>query len=112
MVIENDQWGKDPSVRQMRRIFAAIETRYNTLLMAMDVNVFDKRLAQWRVKTLRMFEKIWADGARSGTIQSEADMVDLYVHCFVRVITMDGVPVSRDFLPANLKVEKLVEENG
>jgi hypothetical protein len=112
MVIENDQWGKDPSVRQMRRVFAAIETRYNTLLIAMNVNVLDKRLARWRIGTLRMFEKIWADGARSGTIQREEDVVDLYMHCFMRVITIDGVPVPRDFLPVNLKVEKLVEEKG
>jgi hypothetical protein len=112
MVIENDQWGKDPSVRQMRRIFAAIETRYKTLLISMNVNFSDRRLAQWRSKTLRMFEKIWVDGARSGTIQNESDVVDLYVHCFARVITIDGVPVSRDFLPSNLKVEKLVEGKG
>jgi hypothetical protein len=109
MVIEDDNWGKDPSVRQMRRIFANIEAHYNALLLALEINAMDKRVAQWRVKTLRIFERIWAYGTQSGLMQNEEDMVDLYLHCLGRVLSIDGVFVPRALLPINLAAEKLAE---
>jgi hypothetical protein len=111
MATEYDDWGKDPSVRQMRRIFSAIEVRYNALLIALDINPMDQKVGQWRTKTLKMFERMWAYGSHSGMFRTEKDMADLYIHCLGNVLTSDGVPVSQDLLPTNHEVEKLVKEN-
>lgn len=108
--VENDEWGNDPSVRSLRRIFAAVEAGQKLLLKELQVAPFDRRLAQWRKMALHLFEQTWANSARCGVRLEEKDVPDLYLHCLARVMETRGVVVPGAALPVNDAVTGLLKE--
>ena len=45
-----DDWGFDPSVRMMRRVYERIEMVQGELLKRLSISPFDPRLRRWREK--------------------------------------------------------------
>ncbi len=43
-----DEWGHDPSVQSMRRVFSWMEEAQQELLGHLDISLFDKRLRNVR----------------------------------------------------------------
>jgi hypothetical protein len=109
-VMEEDRWGKDPSVQSMRRVFAAIEERQERLLQGAAVSSMDRRLGQWRKMVLHLFEQRWADSVRAGVSPSEADLVDLYAYCLTKVLETKGIAVPDDLSPPRTVADRLVGE--
>jgi|GEM_PF-371348 len=105
-----DEWGNDPSVRRMRRVFAAIEARQARLLDGLKVHRFDKRLGQWRKMALHLFEQRSAGAARAGVGLTEKDLADLYIYCLAKVLSTRGITVPKVALPDNAAVAVLVED--
>jgi hypothetical protein len=110
--MEEDTWGRDPSVRSMRRVFAAMETGQEQGLRAAGISPLDGRLGQWRKTALRMFEERWAESAHSGANLTEQDVTDLYVRCLATVLEKDCIAVPSDLLPTDPVVDRLVEEKS
>ena len=108
--MDQDEWGRDPAVRGMRRIFAAIEAAQGGFLDKLNIGPMDRRLGQWRRMALHLFEKTWADSERSGRSLDEKDVVDLYLHCLAWVLKSKGVVAPNGSLPDNLAVQHLIEE--
>lgn len=108
--MEVDDWGRDPAVQGMRRVFAAAESAQGRLLKELNISPFDKRLRQWRKMALRVFEQNWARAARYGNALTEKDVGDLYAHCLARVLGTKGAPVPKEALPGNRTIEGLLEE--
>ncbi|MGD0228734.1 MAG: hypothetical protein ABSC19_00045 [Syntrophorhabdales bacterium] len=104
-----DDWGRDPSVQSLRRIFKAVEAKQGRLLEGLDIRRFDKRLGQWRKMTLHLFEERWTDAARSGVRLEENDVADLYLHCLAKTLATRGMVVPREAFPANPAVARLLE---
>ncbi len=109
-MVDADEFGRDPSVQGMRRVFAAAEAAQGRLLQELNISRFDKRLRQWRKMTLHVFEQNWARAARYGTTLTEKDLGDLYVHCLAKVMETKGTVVPERALPGNRAVESLLEE--
>jgi hypothetical protein len=110
--MEEDTWGRDPSVRSMRRVFAAMEARQEQILRAAGISPLDGRLGQWRKTALHLFQQRWAESAHSGTCLTEEDVTDLFVHSLVTVLERHCITVPSDLLPANPEVGCLVEEKN
>ncbi len=108
--MEDDEWGRDPSVRGMRHVFAAIETAQARLLDRLSVPPMDKRLAAVRKMALHLFEQHWARAVRNGMEMGEQDVADLYVYCLGKVLETKGVAVPKTTLPGNRSIETLMEE--
>jgi hypothetical protein len=89
-----DDWGRDPQVRAMRRVFALMETLQTRLFEKVQISPFDERLGGWRRAALRMFEQEWAEAAGRGVPLGEEGGAKIYLDCVVRVMTKDGVDVS------------------
>jgi hypothetical protein len=95
---DTDDWGRDPQVRAMRRVFALMEALQSRLFENMGISPFDERLGSWRRAALRMFEQEWAELAGRGGHLAEEDVAKTYVDCLVKVLTKDGVSVSDEAL--------------
>jgi hypothetical protein len=93
-----DDWGRDPQIRAMRSIFALMETLQSRLLEKIGISPFDERLGRWRRFALRMFELKWADLSRRGGRFSEEDLADTYLDCLIKILTNEGVTISKEVL--------------
>jgi len=105
--MEEDAWGKDPSVRAMRRIFASIETAQATLLAGAGLKPMDRRLGRWRKAVLENFERRWAASAQRGIRLDEKEITDLYLYCLEEVLQADGIG-AREKGPLNPAVERIL----
>lgn len=107
---EEDQFGHDPSVRRLRRVFAAAEAGQNQLLDRLNIGRLDRRLGQWRKVALHLFERGWARATREGVHLEEEDVGHLYLFCLARALATRGIAVPGEALPANAAVARLLEE--
>jgi predicted trehalose synthase len=105
-----DEFGGDPSVRAMRRVFSALEAAQKKFLMELGVPPFDHRLRRWRERALALFEASWARSARGGLHLSETEAGELYVHCLGKIMTREGVEVPPEMLPRSEKLQKPLRE--
>lgn len=108
--MDEDEWGRDPSVRSMRSAFAAIEAAQNRFLDGLGVGRIDKRLRQWRKMALHLFEQHSTGAAGAGVGLSEKDLADLYIYCLAKVLSTRGITVPKVALPDNAAVAVLVED--
>lgn len=103
-----DEWGHDPSVQVMRRIFKHMEVKQEALLKASNISPFDTRLRRWREKALESFEKSWAYAAKCGFELKEESAAALYSHCLARAIIGEGTGAAVKILPKDEKIEMLL----
>ena len=80
----HDNFGHDPSVLAMRRIFASLEKAQGELLTGLNISRFDGRLRRVRDRSRLMFDKAWAAAAGRGLVRGEADAPVVYLHCMAR----------------------------
>jgi hypothetical protein len=108
--LNRDEWGKDPSVRIMRKVFKEIEIAQYQLLRQLDVLSYDHRLKGWREETLALFEKGWGIAHRRGVIFDEKIASAFYIHCLAKVIASEGNDIAESMLPTIEGGEKLFKE--
>ena len=105
-----DEWGHDPSVQSMRRVFSSIGDAQQELLRHLNISLFDQRLRCSREQALELFEQAWPLAIRKGIIMSEKDAVPLYIHCLARALTLAGVEVPKELLSKDEKIIRFLQE--
>jgi hypothetical protein len=105
-----DEWGHDPSVQSMRRVFSYMEQAQQELLRRLNISRFDKRLRSVREQALELFEKTWPLAVRKGIILGEKEAAPFYNHCFARALRSVGIEVPKDLLPRDEKITRLLQE--
>ena len=106
----NDDWGHDPSVRFMRRVFKGMEETQRTLLANVNISHVDVRLRRWRETARDLFEQAWPVATRRGVAASEEEAGILYAHCLARALIEAGIKIPHEDLPHHEKISKLVKE--
>jgi predicted trehalose synthase len=106
----NDDWGQDPSVRFMRRVFRAMEETQKTMLSNVNISYGDVRLRRWRETARALFEQAWPVAGRGGVVASEEEAGILYAHCFARALIEAGIKIPQEILPPHEKISKLLKE--
>jgi len=109
-VPSGDEWGHDPSVQSLRRVFSYMEKAQHELLMHLNISLFDKRLRSVREQALELFEKTWSRAVRQGIIGNEREAAPLYIHCLARVLSPGGVEVPQDMLPRDEKIIRFLKK--
>jgi hypothetical protein len=99
-----DEWGHDPSVQSMRRVFSLLEAAQEELLRHLNVSPFDQRLRLSREQALEFFEQAWPSAIKQGIILNEKDTATLYIHCLARALGSLGVEVPSGLLPGDEKI--------
>ena len=105
-----DEWGHDPSVQSMRRVFSYMEEAQQELLRRLTISLFDQRLRHSREKALELFEQAWPLAIRQGIIMSEKDAAPLYIHCLARALSLVGAEVPGALLPRDEKIIRFLQE--
>ena len=109
MMIQDD-WGHDPSVQSMRRIFTYMEAAQKEFLERLNISAFDPRLRRWREEAQLLFEQTWPLASRKGIAESEDDAASLYLHCLARTLRLNGTKVPNEALPTNEKILRFLNE--
>lgn len=109
---ESDEWGRDPAVKMMRRVFGCMERCQGEFLKAHGISPYDVRLRSWREKTLRVFERSWAEMTRRRVNMDEERAGALYVHLLAREVASEGVSIESGGLPQDRDMEKWLREVG
>ena len=105
-----DEWGGDPSVRTMRRVFAAMEAAQKEFIKNLGLSPLDQRLRRWRERALGAFNASWARAAGAGVELSEEEAGALYVQCLGRIMTREGADVPLEILPQSEKLKRILRE--
>ena len=93
-----DEWGRDPSVKAMRRIFKAMEISLNDLIEQLNISPFDYRIRGWLDQALAKYERAWGEASRRGVDMDEKMASAVYVHCLVKIIGSEGIKISESLI--------------
>jgi hypothetical protein len=107
---DSDEWGRDPSVQIMRKVFKAMEKAQHALLSRLDISPYDLRIRKWREQSLALFEEAWEVANRNGISMDEAMASAVYCHCLAKVIDSEGHEIPRDITPNGKEVAWLLKE--
>jgi hypothetical protein len=105
-----DEWGKDPSVQAMRKVFNGMETSLEEILAQLDISPHDHRIRGWLEKALAIFENAWGIANQTGIIMNEQTAPVIYAHCLAKIMASEGIEIRENVLPANKASERLVNE--
>jgi len=107
---ERDDWGHDPSVQSMRRVFGRMEKAQKELLGRLNISLFDSKLRRRREEARTLFERAWPLAARRGIVVSEEDTISLYAHCLVRTLRSDGIEVPNEAMACDERIINFLSE--
>ena len=110
MAIENDDFGHDPSVQRMRKIFSSMEKAQWDMLEKLKISTFDDRLRNIRKTALYLFEKSFPIAVSKGMDLDEKASAELYAFCLAQSLKPVGIDVADNFLPENKQLEAVVME--
>jgi hypothetical protein len=107
---QTDEWGRDPSVQAMRRVFAAMEAAQREFIKNVGLSPLDPRMRRWRERALAAFDASWAQAARTGAQLSETETGAVYVLCLGKIMNREGIDVPAEILPRSEKLQKILKE--
>jgi len=107
---DDDTWGRDPRIRYMRTVFAAIEGAQKEFLRTLGISPVDPRLRRFRDVALAFFERSWVAAMRRGVETGDDSAAAMYIFCLARALSMKGVEVPDASLPGNGELKRLVDE--
>ena len=105
-----DEWGQDPSVQSLRRVFCFLEEAQQQLLRDLNISPFDQRLRSGRQQALELFERAWPLAIKKGIITSEKDAAPLYVHCLAQALKLARIEVPNELLPKDEKMIRFLQK--
>jgi hypothetical protein len=108
--METDEFGRDPAVQNMRRVFASMETVQQKLFQAAALPPLDRRLRVWREQALQLFEQAWARAGRQGLAKTEDEIVMLYAHCLMRILERGRASVPARVIARNEAFEQIIQD--
>ena len=89
-----DEFGSDPNVQIMRRIFAKIEESQKIIIRTLDISPIDPRLRKWREIARDEYERSFHERIRRGGPINDNEASTIYIDCFVKVLIQDGIDIS------------------
>ena len=107
---DTDEWGKDPSVQIMRRVFKGMEKAQHELLKRLDITPYDLRIRRWRDQALALFERACGVANRMGITIDEHTASAVYVHCLAKVMGAERINIPSGILPDAKSVERIFKE--
>ena len=105
-----DEWGKDPSVQFMRKVFKEMEKVQQELFKRLDIIPYDSRIRRWRDQALALFERAWGIANRMGISMDEHTASLVYVHCLSKVMRAERINIPPGILPETKNVERIFKE--
>ena len=105
-----DDWGKDPAVQGLRRVFKGMERSLGEILGRLAISPYDPRIRGWLEKALAKFEQSWGLAHQMGISMNEEKAPAVYAHCLAKVMGTEGVEIPEGTLPEERQTQKLIDE--
>lgn len=105
-----DEWGRDPSVQFMRKVFKEMEKAQHDLLKRLDIIPHDLRIRRWREQALAFFESAWGVANRTGINMDEHTASLVYVHCLAKIMGAERINIPVGILPETRSLERILKE--
>lgn len=105
-----DEWGRDPAVKAMRKIFKVMDDAQRELFTRMEIHRYDPRIRPWREKALVLFERAFSHANRAGMSVNEKTASDIYIYCLTHLMRASGVEISDTNLPDRAGIENVLKE--
>jgi len=109
-MMDMDEWGRDPSVQLMRKVFKAMEQSLEKIREKLNIAPCDQRIRPWLEKTLVQFERSWVIASQLGIAMDEKTASALYAACLVKVIGSEGIQIPESILAEHKAAEGLIRE--
>ena len=109
-MIEKDEWGGDPSVKAMRRVFSRMETSQKELLETLGISPFDNRLRRCREEARILFERTLSSKAARTEGLDEEETAALYILCLSRTLDRGGIRVRPEVCQDDNRLNGLIRE--
>ncbi len=109
-MMDMDEWGRDPSVQAMRKVFKGMEKSLEEILGQLDIAPYDLRIRGWLEKALVKFETSWVVANQMGIIMNEKIAPGVYAHCLAKVIGSEGIEIPAGLLPEEKDTVRLIHE--
>jgi hypothetical protein len=103
-----DEFGHDPAIRMMRRVFAQMESKQKEIIAETGISPFDPRLRRWREAARVLFEKGWAKATQKNLRLAEEEAGILYGFALKRLMERDGIAMP-ETVPAGERDEMLIK---
>jgi hypothetical protein len=94
-----DEWGKDPAVKTMRKIFRAVDDAQREFFDHLEISRYDPRIRPWRERALVLFEKTFFKARRAGVTVNEEVASNIYLNCLAKVMMAQGIEIPETYLP-------------
>jgi hypothetical protein len=107
---DTDEFGRDPQVLYLRRVFDRIETTQKSFLDQSGVLPFDERLKRARESALHLFERGWMMSNRKGIQLSEEELGLLYLACLARMLKSRGANIPERLVPSDERIAEIMKE--
>ncbi|MCX8118740.1 MAG: hypothetical protein N3G78_12545 [Desulfobacterota bacterium] len=88
-----DEWGNDPTVQTMRRMFSRLEKAQSQLLDSLSIAPLHPRLRKVRTEARDLFEMLWPLALQRGIVSGEEQTVLLYLSCLKHSLKREGFAV-------------------
>lgn len=105
-----DEWGRDPSVQSMRRVFGFMEEAQQQLLRSLNLSPLDQRLRRSRQHALELFEQAWPSAIKQGMITGEKDAAPFYLLCLAQALKRARIEVASELLPNNERMIRFLQK--
>ena len=105
-----DEWGKDPSVQSVRRLFGLFEREYDRLLKELNLSSLDARLRPAREGALRLYGRACSLAAAKRLGWDEKTHAAVYMECLVLVLSRQGIPIPEGVRQAHQAHGDLLRE--
>jgi hypothetical protein len=105
-----DEWGHDPTVQRVRRLFTLMENEQNALLNQLSLSSLDARLHDSRKTALKLYERACSLAAPKRLAWDEKTYAAVYITCLITVLEKLGIRIPDDVLRAYQRHADLLRE--
>ena len=109
-MVDLDEWGRDPAVKGMRRIFSEMEARHKNLLWELSISSHDPRLRRWREQALSLFNHAWSKASRLKIAMDPGKVGSMYAAGFLKILRKEGILPPATVLSDDADIEMLLKE--
>lgn len=95
----SDDWARDPHVRAMRPIFAAMETAQKSFLKNAGIDPWMQNLSFIRAQARNFFEKAWPQALQAGKAREPKEASGLYILCLAHALLKAGIDPAAPLPP-------------
>ncbi len=105
-----DEWGNDPTVQMMRRIFSLLEKAQGEMMERLSISPFDPKLRRVRSRARDFFEETWPIAMQKEIVSNDQETILLYLSCLRHALKLNGFNIPDHSHSKDERMERFLKE--